>query len=124
MTRRPAKSPPPRRRPAARPRGPVPGLRRSLARLAPVAVGLGGLAALIWLVRPEDPAALRARAEAAARAGDWDAALTAWRALNRTAHADGRSLLGEARVLLELGRAAQAERILERACVARPADPE
>src|SRR4051812_37621551 len=112
MTRRPTKSPPPRRRPAARPCGTIPGPRRSLGRFAWIAAGLAGVAAAIWLAWPEAPARLRPRAEAASRAGDWNAALEAWRALNRTAHADGRSHLGEARALLELGRAAQAERAL------------
>jgi thioredoxin-like negative regulator of GroEL len=125
MTRRPVK-PTPTHRPAAGPLRTVPGgLRTIRRRLVLIAAGVAAVAALSWVaVGPEPPARLRARAEAGARAGDWDAALGAWRALNRTTHADSQSHLGEARVLLELGRAAQAERALERASAARPADPQ
>src|SRR5262249_12781079 len=52
------------------------------------------------------------------------AALDAWRALNRTQLARGRTHLGEARACLALNRAAQAELALRRAVAADPADPE
>ena len=44
--------------------------------------------------------------------------------MNRTAQADGASLLAEARTLLALGRAAQAEQILEQASARAPSLPE
>jgi thioredoxin-like negative regulator of GroEL len=71
-----------------------------------------------------DPARLVARAEAAARAGDWEAALAAWRAVNQSRRAAAASLLGEARACLHLDRAAQALQALDRAIAARPAEPE
>jgi tetratricopeptide (TPR) repeat protein len=77
-----------------------------------------------WALSPEDPARLRARAEAEARAGDWPAALEHWRAVNRTGLARGRTHLAEARAGLELNRAAQAEQALRRAADADAADPE
>jgi tetratricopeptide (TPR) repeat protein len=72
----------------------------------------------------ESPARLRAEAESAARAGDWNRALRSWRALNATDAARGATHLGEAQACLALGRAAQAERSLRRAVAADPADPE
>jgi predicted Zn-dependent protease len=94
-----------------------------------VLAGSGGLAVLLALVLAggglsESPARLRARAESAARAGDWAAALRAWRSLNATGAARGATHLAEARACLALGRAAQAERSLRRAIAADPADPE
>src|SRR5207249_2628706 len=77
-----------------------------------VLAALGGIAvvlALMWIggLISESPARLRAKAESAARAGDWNAALRAWRALNATGAARGGTHLGEARACLALGRAAQ-----------------
>src|SRR5436309_3374589 len=71
-----------------------------------VLVLVGVLAGAAWVagaLMPEDPARLRARAEAEARAGHWAVAVESWRAVNRTPRADARTLLGEARALLELG---------------------
>jgi tetratricopeptide (TPR) repeat protein len=88
---------------------------------------LGGLslgAGLIWLAvwTASSPGQLRNRAEVAARAGDWAAALAYWRAFNATASASSATYLSEARAALALGRAAQAERSLQRASAADPSD--
>lgn len=77
-----------------------------------------------WLVVPERPERLRARAEAAERAGDWSSALSYWRALNQTRLARARTHLAEARACLALDRAAQAESALRRAIAADPGDAE
>jgi thioredoxin-like negative regulator of GroEL len=79
---------------------------------------------LAWAYAAGRPARLRARAEAASRAGDWPAALAAWRAVNAGGPARARTLLAEARAALALGRADEAERALARACLADPSDPE
>src|SRR5438874_9788112 len=94
-----------------------------------VLAGVGGLAvvlvlALIGGLIPESPARLHARAESAARAGDWATALRSWRVLNATGAARGATHLAEARACLALGRAAQAERSLRRAIDVDAADPE
>jgi thioredoxin-like negative regulator of GroEL len=94
-----------------------------------VLAALGGIALLLLLVligwlASDSPARLRSQAEAAARAGDWTAALQYWRAVNAGATARGSSHLGEARACLALGRAAQAEHSLHRAIRADPSDPE
>src|SRR5262249_51144378 len=94
-----------------------------------IAAGLGGLAvAFVAIVAggwiPESPESLRARAESAARAGDWATALRFWRSLNATSAATGASHLAEARACLSLGRAAQAEQSLRRAIAVEPSDPE
>ena len=72
----------------------------------------------------ESPARLRSRAEAAARDGDWIAALKHWRVINATKDANGLTHLGEARACLALGRAMQAERSLRKSIEADPRDPE
>jgi thioredoxin-like negative regulator of GroEL len=92
--------------------------------LAGAALGLVVAAAALWAWGRESPGGLAARAEAAARREDWPAALAHWRALNRTLRADARSWFGEARACLALGRAAQAERALERATALAPAEAE
>src|SRR5262245_60424794 len=74
-----------------------------------------GAGILLWAIVPEDPARLKARAEAAARAGDWAQALSAWRAFNLRNESTAATHLAEARACLALGRAAQAERALRRA---------
>ena len=117
---------PPMRRPAARPArrrpvGPRPRRWRSLAMAAAVALVAAGLAA--WALVPADPGRLRRDAEAAAEAGDWEGAAGYWRALNRTPAASAGSLEAEAGALLQLGRAAEAERALVRASDQDPAEP-
>jgi predicted Zn-dependent protease len=77
-------------------------------------------AALIWALVINSPARLRGRAELAARDGDWEAALQAWRAVNATAAAGSETHLGEAKACLALYRAAQAERGLRRSIAADP----
>jgi len=77
-----------------------------------------------WRLAPSDPTALRARAEASEASKDWPAALKAWRMLNATKAARGRTWLGEARACLALGLAARAETALAKAAEADPADPE
>ncbi|HWE35448.1 MAG TPA: hypothetical protein VG406_02670 [Isosphaeraceae bacterium] len=125
MPRRPDR-PKPRKAAAVAPpqratTGPRPRRRRLLA-----AAALLGVAAAVaaWALAGEDPATLRARAEAASKAEDWPTALRCFEALNRSAVADADSRLGEARALLALGRAAQAERVLIRGCQADPTRPE
>jgi predicted Zn-dependent protease len=90
---------------------------------------MGGIALALLLVLVgglvhESPARLRSRAETAARAGNWAAALRYWRASNTTEAAGSATHLGEARACLALGRAAQAERCLHRAITADPSDSE
>jgi tetratricopeptide (TPR) repeat protein len=85
--------------------------------LLPILVLIGWLAA-------DSPARLRSQAEAAARAGNWSAALQYWRAVNASAAARSSSHLGEARACLALGQAAQAELSLHRAIRADPASLE
>jgi Flp pilus assembly protein TadD len=85
---------------------------------------LGLLALGIVFFTHESPERLRSRAERATQAGDWSAALSAWRAVNRTRLARARTYLAEARACLALDRAAQAERALRLATAADPADPE
>jgi tetratricopeptide (TPR) repeat protein len=84
------------------------------------------LGAVAWTggLNLASPTRLRAAAESAARAGDWQKALQSWRALNGTAAAGAATHLGEARACLALGLAAQAETSLRRAAAADPADPE
>ena len=64
------------------------------------------------------------RAQEAEAAKDWPRALKAYRAVNRSPGARGRTWLGEARAALALDLAAQAETALIRASEADPADPE
>lgn len=94
-----------------------------------ILAALGGIAlllllALIGWLAADSPTRLRSQAEAAARAGDWTAALQYWRAVNASATARSSSQLGEARACLALGQAAQAELSLHRAIKADPASPE
>jgi tetratricopeptide (TPR) repeat protein len=77
----------------------------------------------VWAYLPEGAARQEARAEAAAREGDWNSAREQWHALNRTERASLRTLLGEARACLATDRAAQAEHALVRASVVDPSDP-
>ncbi|MDR3639254.1 MAG: hypothetical protein P4L84_35965, partial [Isosphaeraceae bacterium] len=68
---------------------------------------ISGVAALVlagglWALVPDGPEGLRARAEAAERAGEWSRALPLWRAVNRTRLARGRTHLAEARACLAL----------------------
>ena len=93
-----------------------------LATLGGIALSL--LLVLIGWIAADSPARLESQAEAAARAGDWTAALQFWRAVNASATAQGSSHLGEARACLALGRASQAERSLHRAILADPSSPE
>jgi len=88
---------------------------------------VGGLALVSGLISlgvwtANSPGQLQNRAEAAARAGDWAAALANWRAVNATGSASSATYLSEARACLALGRAAQAERSLQRAIAADPSD--
>jgi tetratricopeptide (TPR) repeat protein len=76
------------------------------------------------LFGPEHLAQSRSRAEAAARAGDWAAALAHWRRINVTSGATGLTYLGEGRACLALGRAAQAERALRKTIAALPSEAE
>ncbi len=94
-----------------------------------VMAALGGIAllllvALIGWLAADSPARLRSQAEAAARAGDWIAALKYWRAVNASATARSSAHLGEARACLALGQAARAELSLHRAIRADPSGPE
>jgi tetratricopeptide (TPR) repeat protein len=95
-----------------------------------ILIATGGVAGLLllllfgWLVR-DSPAQLRAQAEAAARSGDWTAALRYWRAINAVKGAQSSvTQVEEARACLALGRAAQAEHRLQLAIASNPADPE
>jgi tetratricopeptide (TPR) repeat protein len=88
--------------------------------------GIGLLLVLIligWLAG-NSSSSLTYKADAAARAGDWNAALSYWRAINATAAARSSSFLGEARACLALGRAAQAEHSLRQAVSSNPSDTE
>jgi len=89
---------------------------------ATVAVAL--VLTLIWVLVVKSPSRLITRAEAAAQAGDWTAALEYWRSVNATESARIGTHLGEARACLALNRAAQAERSLHRALAADPTDLE
>ncbi len=94
-----------------------------------ILAALGGIALLLLLVligwfAADSPARLRSQAEAAARAGDWTAALQYWRAVNASATARSSSHLGEARACLALGQAAQAELSLHRAIRLDPSGSE
>lgn len=95
---------------------------RSKTRLR-VAAALGALIALAigawaWAYARNAPELALGRAEAAARAGDWSEAVAAWRQVNTSRLARGRTHLAEAQACLALGRAAQAERALGRAIAA------
>jgi tetratricopeptide (TPR) repeat protein len=83
-------------------------------------VMLTGVAASWILSRPT----LRQTAIQAEKDGHWPAALSAWREINQTEAVSARSLLGEASAALALGRAGQAERVLQRATRIAPANPE
>ena len=78
----------------------------------------------IALSAADSPAWLHRQAEAAVLAGDWAAAAEHWRSFNKTRAAGSASHLAEARACLSLGRAAQAERSLNRAINADPSNPE
>lgn len=119
MPRR-ARKPAARRRPDQGPESP----KRRVRGLWGIAAAVAGLAIGAWFLFPERPERLRARAEAAERAGDWSSALRLWRAVNQTRLARGRTHLAEARACLALDRAAQAEVALRRAVAADPDDPE
>jgi len=88
---------------------------------------VGGLALVSGLISlgvwtANSPGQLQNRAESAARAGNWVAALANWRAVNATGSASSATYLSEARACLALGRAAQAERSLRQAIAADPSD--
>src|SRR5262245_29118002 len=120
----------PRRPPSQRRRTNEAGRTRSrpwpwLAALgAAAALAVAAVAAGVWASGRSGPERLRARAEEAARAGDWNEALRAWSEFNQTRLAWGRTYLAEARACLALDRAAQAEHALRRAIAADRADPE
>ena len=88
-----------------------------------MAIG-GGFLAAFWLLGREDGGRLGARAESAARAGDWHEALRLWRRINATQRATGATYLAEAKAALALGLAAQAERALRKSHAATPEQPE
>ncbi len=94
--------------------------RLTLAAGVGLALVSGLISLRVWTAN--SPGRLRNRAEAAARAGDWAAALANWRAVNTTVLASSSTYLSEARACLALGRAAQAERSLRRAIAADPSD--
>jgi predicted Zn-dependent protease len=73
---------------------------------------------------PRSSARLWAQGQAAALAGDWNAALRSWRSLNAMNSATSGTYLGEAQTCLALGLAAQAERNLHRVIATDPTDPE
>jgi predicted Zn-dependent protease len=90
---------------------------------------LGGISLLLLLVlirwlAVDPPVLLKSQAEEAARAGDWNAALQYWKAVNATTGAQSSSYLGEARACLALGRAVHAELSLRQAIKADLSDPE
>jgi tetratricopeptide (TPR) repeat protein len=92
------------------------------------ALGGGALLAflLVWgsIVILNSPGRMRAKAEAAVLAGDWNTALRSWRAVNATEAARGITHLAEARACLALDLAAQAEQSLRRAIAADPTELE
>src|SRR5262245_59624208 len=117
MARRPSSRPPSRNGPSAR--------RQASRRAEPtrrvglpawgwgvLVVAVLGLLAVARSFAPGDRMQLRARAEAAAQAGDWGKSLELWRRINASSGATGLTYLGEGRACLALGRAAQAERAL------------
>ena len=92
-------------------------------------IALGGIAilpllALIAWLASDSPTLLRNQADAAARNGNWDAALRYWRRINATTAAHSSSYLGEARAYLALGRAGQAEHSLRKAISTKQSDLE
>jgi len=86
-----------------------------------VALALAAGVAWWWVSLP---ARRIARAEAAAKAGDFATALAAWRAVNASGPPRASYLKAEARAALALGRAAEADRALARASDVDPSDPE
>lgn len=80
----------------------------------------GGSGVWMWT----RPSRLRGWAEAAAKAGDWSRAQSAWHAFNTTPNATSATLVAEARAALALGRAGAAEETLARASKTNPANPE
>jgi thioredoxin-like negative regulator of GroEL len=70
------------------------------------------------------PRRLLEAAEAATLARDWPKAASLWSEINRASGATARTLLAEARADLEIDRAADASRALERASTADPTRPE
>jgi thioredoxin-like negative regulator of GroEL len=91
---------------------------------AALAVIVAGSGVGLWWWSATRSARLRAQAVAASRAGDRVAALDAWHALNAAGSARAADLLAEARAALTLGRAAEADRALDRAVAADPTDPD
>ena len=88
-----------------------------------LAAGLG-LVLLIGFLGLDDGDGLRKQAEASSRAGDLSKALGLWRRINAGSAATGATYLGEGRVCLAQGLAAQAERVLRRAATVAPGEPE
>ncbi len=80
------------------------------------------LGTIIWAMLPVSPTTLRKRAEDAEARNNWPDALLAWRKLNTTDAARGKTWMGEARACLALDLAAQAEVALKKATDADPAD--
>ncbi len=98
---------------------------RRLLLAAAAILGIAGVAiGLATSFAARRPERLREAAEAATRAGDWPRALEAWRALNQTRLARGRTYFQEARACLALGRADDAEHSLRQAVAADPSDPD
>lgn len=124
MPRRPAGQSRVRAKPASPVQQVRPGRRLAWLLAGLAAIALVGSLFLIGSLLGDSPERLRGRAEAAARSGDWVAALDLWRTLNATKDATGLTHLGEARACLALGRARQAEQSLRRSIAADPADPE
>ncbi len=76
-----------------------------------------------WSLWPDSAARLKIRAESAAKVGDWEAARTAWGRAARADPRDAVAAVGEARALLAIGKAGQAETALARAVALAPGDP-
>jgi tetratricopeptide (TPR) repeat protein len=91
-----------------------------------LAVAILGLVALLsavgFLLIRGDRRSLKAQAESAVKAKDWEGALKLWRKVNASADASGATLLQEGRACLALGRAAQAESALRKSVAATPED--
>ena len=87
-----------------------------------VALAVAALAVSVAFLatRPEGPARLRRRAEAAAGGKEWREALDLWRRVNATAAVTASTLLEEGRAALALGRASRGEAALGRAVALDP----
>ncbi len=119
MPRRPPARRPTRPGPSTKPRGPGHAGRVLVAAACVVTVAVFGIG--LW--HATGLTALDRAREAEAEK-DWRKALDAYRMVNRSPSARGRTWLGEARAALALDLAGQAEAALVRATEADPADPE